>query len=155
MHTSRPKFAKPTKAYLAERKKVRSALVARIRAPAPPPPSTPLSHARPPPPQPSPPSPPAAAPSAAAPPQAYGDDTVKSRHHGDDDGHPIANCLTGLKNATEEYLLSLSFVSYNGPPTKLVAPSKEFRESGEGVMRLKVNPFGVSVSRVRVPLAAR
>merc|ERR1719482_1504765 len=56
------------------------------------------------------------------------------------DGKP---CLIRLQNAIEEYLLSLSVRTYQSRGT-------QERELGEGVMRLKVNPFGVSVARVTI-----
>ena len=73
----------------------------------------------------------------------------ETKHH--DGGQPIAD---GLANAIDKYLLSLNVVKYEGPPTDPDEDGCVFREAGKGVLRAKVNPFGVNVARVRVPLAA-
>ena len=72
----------------------------------------------------------------------------------DDGGNPIADGLKGLANAIDKYLLSLNVGKYEGPPTDPDEDGCVYRETGKGVLRAKVNPFGVSVARVRVPLAA-
>ena len=76
----------------------------------------------------------------------------ETKHH--DGGHPIVESLKGLANAIDKYLLSLNVVKYEGPPTDPDEDGCVYREAGKGVLRAKVNPFGVNVARVRVPLAA-
>ena len=76
----------------------------------------------------------------------------ETKHH--DGGQPIADGLKGLANAIDKYLLSLNVVKYEGPPTDPDEDGCVYREAGKGVLRAKVNPFGVNVARVRVPLAA-
>lgn len=68
----------------------------------------------------------------------------------DDGGNPIADGLKGLANAIDKYLLSLNVGKYEGPPTDPDEDGCVYRETGKGVLRAKVNPFGVSVARVTI-----
>jgi len=74
-------------------------------------------------------------------------ETPETKHH--DGAHPIADGLKGLADAIDKYLLSLNVGKYEGP-TKETEDGCEYREAGKGVLRLKVNPFGVSVARVTI-----
>ena len=94
-----------------------------------------------------------AQPTCAKPSKAYLAECKKkldpeTKHH--DGGHPIADGLKGLANAIDKYLLSLNVVKYEGPPTDPDEDGCVYREAGKGVLRAKVNPFGVSVARVTI-----